>query len=364
LENHYCDINDYRSVYVSDSIEGWLGVYPDNGPKFLGLAGDEYETYWFFQKVTDPEYLFWEDDKIYYAKGKWLEGSGVDTYPIYNLSDIYQEPDVWPIATSVSTDGDIYLSRPVPYDIYTEENPNHWEANSSSSIHGHIFSYETITGNEKRLTYSYENESPILSNDGRFMIYTRTKVSTNCRQKHLIVCSNNGRDKYAFTECLGLVRNKLYKSKYWNMRYILEGSERMVTVLPSFCRIRGNDEGFLTYYYSTPFYKTGEEDRAVDWTTILIQAKEVTIKKEPSKTYPQRDTLYKYSFEITDLHIPYENFDYVLDIRFRSDGRYISLVGVKDEVRKLYIYDLKEEELHDVEGSEGALTARWLEIIE
>jgi hypothetical protein len=342
---------------------------------FLGFSSDiliYYRGYWFsgvdVQRLNmvwyeAPRYM---DDRVGRVYIYSLDDEGYEVTELSNVLAAINRDTLY----SVSPDGRYYFFyRTAETDVtlfeHYELKPQINKGVYQRPYIAYIYRYDTDSGKWERLCFNYENRRPLVSSDGRFLIYYRELADYRLTPTEIIpesiICRADGWFKAEFTRPLTLEPSG----------YEIGKEPRDWRIVPAFDRIKNDDEESLVYYYTTPYLRestSSEEVRyeGVEWLIIRFRVPPEIVNFDIStfELAPLSVMEYEIKAEVIDLGIPFNEFDYVRDVRFRSDGRYVSLVGVKDEVRKLYIYDIEEKELHEVEGSEGALTTRWLEIIE
>jgi hypothetical protein len=330
--------------------------------KFVGLDVSSFDTIWYDNPIDACNTEGFISHVNYYTRQWSIEE--VDVY----------DGCTYPFGFfSLSPDGRYYyFHRCAPHDVYRFEqleedisvNSEVWFPPFMKTF---IYRYDTENKSWERLTYNWRNLYPVISSDGLFLVYNRWNESSLSGDRidieQSIFCRSDGWLKVEFERTLGIdIINK----------YNVVNEPSTWPIKASLSRVYSKiDNGTYTYILAALSENNKRDDNFKgfeypEWvlTRFDISAEYALYDYGSLPIVPGSGFDYEVKAEVVDLGIPFDEFDYVLDVRFRSDGRYVSLVGVKDEVRKLYIYDMEEEELHEVEGSEGALTARWLEIIE
>jgi hypothetical protein len=334
-------------------------------PSFAGIDLTNSETIWYdcpFEPYDTTGYV----SHINYINARWWEEE---------IEGIYDGGGILLGLFSISPDGRFYyFERGAPHDIYRFENvEENVDVNDEvwfPPFRPFIYRYSKEKSSWERLAYNWRNSYPVVSSDGLFLVYNRYSEDSGegdeLEINESVFCRSDGWLKVEFEKVLGLEISNAYLRRDEPFPLVIEAS---------LSRVLDRDKTILVYYLAVPRLAdtrgtsiAGEEDNTEtpEWEIIKFSLPEYYAAYDYSahSITPGSGFGYEIEAEVIDLGIPFDEFDYVRDVRFRSDGRYVSLVGVKDEVRKLYIYDMEEEELHEVEGSEGALTARWLEIIE
>jgi hypothetical protein len=261
---------------------------------------------------------------------------------------------------------DIHIYENSRYKRETEVNTEVWLKHQYKAV----YRFEVESEAWERLTYNYSCYDPIVSNDGGYLIYTRNVPSEDDEGNDLVeqvYCFSNGYHKAEFTRDMNLEYSNDFLDE-------IQASIHGYLVRPSLSRIYVEGAYDIVHYYATPFLEPKDKTPGPGnkWIVIKFTWPNDNIDKTPDdyKGYiidysdPEEDFPIRYDVraEVIDLGIPFTDSDYIIDIRFSSDGNLASIVGVKGGGRKAYIFDIETKELTKIEGSEGVITTRWLNV--